>query len=130
MRPAAAARPGALVGLVEPDRDTLVVDAEDLETSRDFNRHTSEKAVRHATVGRLARSAVRAGFRIETTIANTRVSTDFADGDHALGPGRDMQQAISEGHIDRTRGEAWFGGLAHGPFYASFTFVIVVCSRP
>ncbi|MDW4906064.1 methyltransferase domain-containing protein [Streptomyces sp. ADMS] len=127
----AATRPGALVGLVEPDWDTLVVDAEDLETSRAFTRYTTEKVVRHATVGRrLARLAVRAGFRVETTTATTPVFTDFEHGDHTLGLGRNMQQAIIDGHIDRKRGEAWFAGLAHEPFYASFTLVTVVCSRP
>ncbi|WP_371659950.1 methyltransferase domain-containing protein [Streptomyces sp. NBC_00280] len=126
-----ATRTGALVGLVEPDWDTLAVDSEDLETSRAFTRYTTEKVVRHATVGRgLARLAVQAGFRIETTITNAPLFTDFEHGDHTLGLGRNMQQAIAEGHIDRTRGEAWFAGLARGPFYASFTLVTVVCSRP
>ncbi|MCZ4507513.1 methyltransferase domain-containing protein [Streptomyces sp. ActVer] len=45
-------RSGALVGLVEPDWDTLVVDAEDLQTSRAFTRYTTEEVVRHATIGR------------------------------------------------------------------------------
>ncbi|MEU6228051.1 methyltransferase domain-containing protein [Streptomyces sp. NPDC047042] len=126
-----ATRPGALVGLVEPDWDTLTVDAEDLETSRAFTRYTTEKVVRHATVGRrLARLAVRAGFHVETVLATTPVFTDFEHGDHTLGLGRNMQQAVAEGHIDRTRGEAWFAGLTQGPFYASFTLVTVVCSRP
>ncbi|KOV85628.1 ubiquinone biosynthesis protein UbiE [Streptomyces sp. NRRL WC-3618] len=126
-----ATRPGALVGLVEPDWDTLAVDTEDLETSRAFTRYTAEQVVRHATVGRsLARLAVRAGFRVETTSAVTPVFTDFGHGDHTLGLGRNMQQAIADGHIDRTRGEAWFAGLAREPFYASFTLVTVVCSRP
>lgn len=116
-----------------PDWDTLTVDAvdaEDLETSRAFTRYTAEKVVRRATVGRrLARLAVEAGFGIETTIATTPVFTDFEHGDHTLGLGRNMQQAIAEGHIDRTRGEAWFAGLAREPFYASFTLVMVVCFR-
>ena len=125
-----ATRPGALVGLVEPDWDTLAVDAEDLETSRAFTRYTTERVVRHATVGRrLARLAVKAGFRVETTFATTPVFTDFEQGDHTLGLGRNMQQAIAEGHIDRARGEAWFAGLASGTFYASFTLVTVVCFR-
>lgn len=125
-----ATRPGALVGLVEPDWDTLAVDAEDLETSRAFTRYTTGEVVRHATVGRrLARLAVKAGFRVETTFATTPVFTDFEQGDHTLGLGRNMQQAIAEGHIDRARGEAWFAGLASGTFYASFTLVTVVCFR-
>ncbi|MEH0423357.1 hypothetical protein [Streptomyces sp. B21-083] len=87
--------------------------------------------VRRATVGRrLARLAVRAGFRVETVIATTTIFTDFEHGDHTLGLGRNMQQAMAEGHIDSTRGEAWFAGLAQSHYYASFTLVTVVCSRP
>ncbi|MEV6586838.1 methyltransferase domain-containing protein [Streptomyces acidicola] len=47
-----AARPGARIALAEPDWDTLVVDAEDLGTSRAFTRYTTSEVVRHATIGR------------------------------------------------------------------------------
>ncbi|MEU6193615.1 hypothetical protein [Streptomyces sp. NPDC047061] len=58
-----ATRRGARIGLAEPDWDTLVVDAEDLGTSRAFTRYTTSEVVRHATIGRsLARCAERAGF--------------------------------------------------------------------
>lgn len=57
-----ATRPGALVGLVEPDWDTLVVDAEDCATSRLFTRYTTDEVVRHATIGRsIARLAHETG---------------------------------------------------------------------
>ncbi|MGA5448913.1 methyltransferase domain-containing protein [Streptomyces umbrinus] len=125
-----ATRPGALVGLVEPDWDTLAVDAQDLETSRDFTRYTTEEVVRHATIGRsLGRLAEKAGFRVETVVATTPVFRDFADADHTLGLGRNMQQAINDGYVERDRGERWFAGLAEGSFYASFTLVTVICSR-
>ncbi|MFG2030503.1 methyltransferase domain-containing protein [Streptomyces sp. NPDC048825] len=123
-------RPGAVVGLVEPDWDTLVVDAEDLETSRAFTRYTTHEVVRHATIGRsLARLAHTAGFRVETVVATTPVFRDAEEADHTLGLGRNMQQAIAEGRIDRNRGQRWFASLSEGPFYASFTLVTVVCSR-
>ncbi|AYA21559.1 methyltransferase domain-containing protein [Streptomyces alfalfae] len=123
-------RPGALVGLVEPDWDTLAVDAEDLRTSRAFTRYTAEKAVRHGTIGRgLGRFAETAGFRVETVIATAPVFRDLADADHTLGIGRNMRHAINAGYVERDRGERWFAGLAEGPFYASFTLVTVICSR-
>ncbi|MFC8202062.1 methyltransferase domain-containing protein [Streptomyces sp. NPDC057298] len=123
-----ATRRGALVGLVEPDWDTLAVDAEDLRTNRDFTRYTTEEVVRNATIGRsLGRLAEKAGFRVETVVATTPVFRDFADADHTLGLGRNMQQAINDGYMERDRGERWFAaGLA---FYASFTLVTVICSR-
>ncbi|MEU9883574.1 methyltransferase domain-containing protein [Streptomyces phaeochromogenes] len=123
-------RSGALVGLVEPDWDTLVVDAEDLQTSRAFTRYTTEEAVRNATIGRsLGRLAEKAGFRVETVVATTPVFRDFAEADHTLGLGRNMQQAINAGYVAQDRGRRWFADLAEGPFYASFTLITVICSR-
>lgn len=125
-----ATRPGARIGLAEPDWDTLIVDAEDLETSRAFTRYTTAEVVRHATIGRsLARLAEQAGFCVEAVLATTPVFRDFQEADHTLGLGRNMQQAINEGRIDRDRGHRWFAGLSQGPFYASFTLVSVICSR-
>lgn len=125
-----ATRPGARVGLAEPDWDTLSVDSEDLETSRAFTRFTTAEAVRHATIGRsLARLAEQAGFCVEAVIATTPVFRDFQEADHTLGLGRNMQKAIDEGRVDRDRGHRWFAGLSQGPFYASFTLVSVICSR-
>lgn len=125
-----ATRPGARIGLAEPDWDTLVVDSEDLDTSRAFTRFTTAEVVRHAAIGRgLARLAGRAGFLVEDVSAVTPVFLDFREADHTLGLGRNLQQAIDEGHIDRARGRDWFAGLSEGPFYASFTLISVVCSR-
>ncbi|MFG3060437.1 methyltransferase domain-containing protein [Streptomyces sp. NPDC048231] len=125
-----ATRPGARIGLAEPDWDTLVVDAEDLDTSRAFTRYTASKVVRHATIGRsLARYAQRAGFAIETVRATTPVFLDFQDADHTLGLGRNVQKAIQDGCIDEVRGRRWFTSLCEKPFFASFTLATVICSR-
>lgn len=124
-----ATRPGSRVGLAEPDWDTLIVDAEDLETSRAFTRYTTAEVVRHATIGRsLPRLAEQAGFQVETVLATTPVFREFQDADHVLGLGRNMEQAITEGRIDRDRGHRWFASLSEGPFYASFTLVSVICT--
>lgn len=123
-------RPGAVIGLVEPDWDTLVVDAEDLDTSRAFTRYTTEHVVRNATIGRaLARLADRAGFHVGTVVTTTPVFRDFQEADHILGLGRNMQQAIDGNYIDQHRGRRWFTDLSEGQFYASFTLITVICSR-
>ncbi|MCX2922249.1 methyltransferase domain-containing protein [Streptomyces sp. NEAU-W12] len=123
-------RPGARIGLAEPDWDTLIVDAEDLDTSRAFTRYTTSEVVRHATIGRsLARHAEQAGFTVEAVTVTTPVFLDFRDADHTLGLGRNMQQAIQEGHIGEERGRRWFASLSEGSFFASFTLVSVICSR-
>ncbi|MCF4138889.1 methyltransferase domain-containing protein [Streptomyces sp. Tue 6430] len=123
-------RPGAVVALAEPDWDTLVVDSEDLDTSRAFTRYTTGHVVRNATIGRsLARLVTAAGFQVDDVSATTPVFRDFPDADHTLGLGRNLQQAIEEGHIDEERGRRWFEGLSQGPFYASFTLVTVTGVR-
>lgn len=125
-----ATRPGARIALAEPDWDTLVVDAEDLDTSRAFTRYTTSEVVRHATIGRsLARHAEQTGFVVETVRATTPVFLDFQDADRTLGLGRNMQQAIQDGRIDEVRGRRWFASLSEGTFFASFTLVTVICSR-
>ncbi|MER6465793.1 methyltransferase domain-containing protein [Streptomyces sp. NPDC001228] len=123
-------RPGAVIGLVEPDWDTLVVDAEDLDTSRAFTRYTTGHVVRNATIGRsLSRLADQAGFQVRTVVTTTPVFRDFQEADHTLGLGRNMQQAIDENHIDQQRGSRWFTDLSEGQFYASFSLITVICSR-
>ncbi|MFI7102262.1 methyltransferase domain-containing protein [Streptomyces sp. NPDC050161] len=123
-------RPGALLALAEPDWDTLVVDADDLETSRAFTRYTASVAVRNATIGRrLARHAERAGFTVLTVLATTPVFRDFPAADHTLGLGRNTEKAIAAGHIDEEHGRRWFASLAEGPFLASFSLFTVLCSR-
>lgn len=66
---------------------------------------------------------------METVIATTPVFRDFAEADHTLGLGRNMQQAINEGYVARDSGRRWFADLAEGSFYASFTLITVICSR-
>ncbi|MFJ3707928.1 MULTISPECIES: methyltransferase domain-containing protein [unclassified Streptomyces] len=125
-----AVRPGGLVGLAEPDWDTLVVDADDLETGRAFTRFTTTVAVRNATIGRrLARLAEEAGFTVLTVLANTPVLRDPEVADYALGLGRNTRKAIDAGHIDEDRGTRWFESLSQGPFLASCTVFTVICSR-
>jgi len=123
-------RPGGLVALAEPDWDTLVVDAEDLETSRAFTRYTTSDVVRHATIGRaLARYADQAGFTVRTVSGTTAVFTDVESADHTLGLGRTMQKAIDAGCVDEDRGRRWFASLSEGPFFACFSLLTVIGSR-
>jgi ubiquinone/menaquinone biosynthesis C-methylase UbiE len=120
-------RPGAVIGLAEPDWDTLVVDSDDLETSRAFTRYTVGEVVRNAVIGRqLARLAGEAGFTVDSVAATSPLFRDVELADRILGLGRNTKQAIESGHIDEDRGRAWFASLARRPFLASFVFFTVV----
>ncbi|MER5863391.1 methyltransferase domain-containing protein [Kitasatospora sp. NPDC002040] len=125
-----ATRPGSRIALAEPDWDTLAVDADDLDTSRDFTRYTTSDVVRNATVGRsLARLAEHAGFTVETVLTAAPVFRDFQDADHTLALGRNLHRAIDAGRIEEARGRRWFAALAEGPFFATFTLVTVIATR-
>ena len=56
-------------------------------------------------------------------------SSEISQRRTTLGLGRNMRQAIDAGYVAQDRGRRWFADLAEGPFYASFTLVIVICSR-
>jgi SAM-dependent methyltransferase len=120
-------RPGALIALAEPDWDTLVVDAQDLETSRAFTRFTTTRVVRNATIGRgLARLAEAAGFTVGTVEATTPVFRDPATADRVLGLGRNTERAIAAGFVGERAGRDWFASLSQGPFLASATVFTVI----
>ncbi|MFB7558376.1 hypothetical protein [Streptomyces brevispora] len=60
------------------------------------------------------KARLEAGFRVKTVLATTPVFRDFQEADHTLGLGRNMQQAIDTGRVDRERGHRWFTGLSAG----------------
>ncbi|MEU3076574.1 methyltransferase domain-containing protein [Streptomyces laurentii] len=125
-----ATRPGAVVGLVEPDWETLIVDAPDIGTSRAFTRFVVEDTVRNPTVGRaLGRLAAQAGFTVDTVHATTPVLRDAETADYTLGLGRNLERAVAAGHIEAERARRWFAGLSEGPFQASFTLFTVLARR-
>jgi hypothetical protein len=125
------ARPGAVIGLAEPDWDTLVIDAEDLDTSRAFTRYTTTRAVRNATIGRrLARLAEQSGFTVRAVEATTPVFRDAHLADRILGLGRNTRKAIAAGDMDDHLCRAWFASLSSGPFLASFSLFTVVAHLP
>ncbi|MCX4750758.1 methyltransferase domain-containing protein [Kitasatospora sp. NBC_01287] len=124
-------RPGGLIALAEPDWDTLVVDAEDLDTSRAFTRFTVTEVVRNAAIGRrLARLAEQAGCTVRTVEAHTPVFRDPRLADQLLALGRNTQRAIDRGALDEQRGRAWFASLGAGPFLAAFTLFTVLAEVP
>ncbi|RKN45828.1 methyltransferase domain-containing protein [Streptomyces hoynatensis] len=124
-------RPGAVIGLAEPDWDTLVVDSDDLDTARAFTRFTATVAVRNATIGRrLPRLAEEAGFRVESVTTTTPVLREVTAADRLLGLGRNTLRAIEQGLLDERRGRDWFASLSERPFLAAVTIFTVVAHLP
>jgi ubiquinone/menaquinone biosynthesis C-methylase UbiE len=127
-----ALRPGGVVGLAEPDWDTLTVAADDVETSRGFARFTAGR-VRNPTIGReLARMTVRAGFELRSVEAVPVVFRDFEIADQILGLTRNSARAVEAAQLREDVAASWLSGLADpcDPFLASFLCYLVTAERP
>ncbi|GAA1897571.1 methyltransferase domain-containing protein [Streptantibioticus ferralitis] len=124
-------RPGGLVGLAEPDWDTLVVDPGDPETVRAFNRFVTGNQVRNATIGRqLARLGAAAGFTVRDVTGTAPVFRDLPVADQVLGLSRNAERAVRAGYLDRRAADRWIAALTEGPLLATFTVFTVVLERP
>jgi len=124
-------RPGGLLGLVEPDWDTLVIDDPDELTSRDFTRFLADVQVRNGAIGRqLGRLATGAGFAVADLAAATATFRDVEAADQILGVRRNARRAVDAGRMTPDATEQWLGRLTDGgPFLATFTFFTVIAVR-
>jgi ubiquinone/menaquinone biosynthesis C-methylase UbiE len=125
-------RPGGLLGMAEPDWDTLTVAADDVETSRGFARFTAGQ-VRNSTIGRqLPRLAARAGFEVRSVEALPVVFRDFEVADQILGLTRNSARAVEAAQLRDDVAAAWLSELAdpRNEFLAAFTCYLVVAGRP
>lgn len=128
---ARVARPGAVVGLAEPDWATLAIAAEDLQASQAFTDHTVTAVVRNARIGRqLARLGAGAGFEVVAVHAFPSVFDDVEQADAVLGLTRNTTAAVAAGHLDPARSAAWLADLTRAPFTAVLTLFTVVLRAP
>jgi ubiquinone/menaquinone biosynthesis C-methylase UbiE len=119
-------RPGGLVGLAEPDWDTLAVADEDIDTSRRYAAFTAS-GVRNATIGRqAARLCAAAGLHVRSVEPIAVLFRDFETADQILGLRRVAERAVAAGKIDETAARAWVARQAAGPVVAGHTFYLVI----
>jgi ubiquinone/menaquinone biosynthesis C-methylase UbiE len=124
-------RPGGLLGMAEPDWDTLAVADADVETSRRFARFVAEHQVRNATLGRqLPRLAVQAGFALRSVDPIAVCFRDFDTADLILGLRRNSARAIEAGALAENDVQPWLDRLYATPFVAGFTFYLVTAQAP
>jgi ubiquinone/menaquinone biosynthesis C-methylase UbiE len=118
-------RPGGVLGMAEPDWDSLVVAEENLTISRLFSRFVAGR-VRNATVGReLVRLSTGAGFQVRSVDAIPIVFRDFETADQILGLRRNSARAVQADVLAEADVQAWLQRLATRPFLAGFTFYLV-----
>jgi ubiquinone/menaquinone biosynthesis C-methylase UbiE len=124
-------RPGGLVGLAEPDWETLVIDDPDTATSRAYTHYVATDVVRNATIGRqLARLLDAAGFEVEAVDATVVLYRDYSTAEAILRMPSVARRAWQAGALDEDAALAWLTRLATGPFIAAFTFFTVVGRVP
>jgi ubiquinone/menaquinone biosynthesis C-methylase UbiE len=124
-------RPGGVVGLAEPDWDTLVIDDVDLATSRAFARFLADVQVRNAAIGRaLARLATDEGLVPRTVTGTPILFRDFPTAEAILGLRRNADRAVAAGFVTRDAAQAWLDRLGDGPFLAAFVLFAVTAEAP
>ncbi|WP_306214731.1 methyltransferase domain-containing protein [Actinoplanes sp. RD1] len=118
-------RRGGLLGLAEPDWDTLAVADEDLATSRAFARFVAGR-VRNPAIGRdLVRLCTAAGFRVREVTPTPIMFRDFATADAILGLRRNADRAAAAGELPGPAAAAWITRQQRGPVVAGFTCYLV-----
>lgn len=122
-------RADGLVTMAEPDWDSLVVDDEDLETSRAFTRYLAGR-VRNPDIGRrLPRLARTAGLTLREVIVTPITFDDFSAAEQILGLRRSTASALEEGALGDPAANAWLSRLQSAPtFFATFSVIMVIAT--
>jgi len=119
-------RPGGLVALAEPDWDTLVIDHEDVETSRAYTRYVATRVIRNGAIGRqLPRLAEAAGLAVVDVEAIPIVFRDRALAEKILKPASVAARAAADGALTEAAARRFVDGLTE-PFLAMFTLVTLI----
>lgn len=123
-------RPGGLLGMAEPDWDTLAIDDPDTATSRQFTRFISDRT-ENGTIGRqLPRLATRAGLIVRTVDPIAITFRDVRLGERILGLRRNAVRAVQAGYLTEAAARAWLSRLESGPtFLAGFVLLVVTAER-
>ncbi|MEO3972941.1 methyltransferase domain-containing protein [Streptomyces sp. CAU 1734] len=124
-------RPGGRLVMGEPDWDSLAIDHPDLEISRAYTRHITDRIVRNGVVGRqLARLAADAGFLVPDVVPVTSLFRDVRAADEILGLHRGTERAVAAGYLTEGAARSWLDHLENGDFLAAVTLYVVVAEVP
>jgi ubiquinone/menaquinone biosynthesis C-methylase UbiE len=123
-------RPGGRVVIFDTDWETLIVDADDIATTRAILQEKC-RLLRHGWIGRrLSGLMHEAGLEDITALPRSLVVTDgpLAISLHGLQPA--AESALRRGRITREQCDAWFADILHkhadSRFFCSVTAFIVV----
>jgi hypothetical protein len=116
-------RPGGRVVVLEPDWDTLVIDAEDLATSQEFSAFNSTRVVRHGRIGRRLPTLFREARLEDVSIVAQAIVAGYEPTKEFISS--NTARAVSEGAMDAGAARSWLDDLqaraADGRYVFAFT---------
>jgi SAM-dependent methyltransferase len=122
-------RTGGLLGLAEPDWDTLVIDSTVDDAARSLAAYIGSR-VRNRSIGhQLVRLVTHEGFEVSTVDAIALVFRDPATADTVLGLKRNLVRAVEAGALSEADASGLMERLDAGPLLASFVVwtVTAIC---
>jgi SAM-dependent methyltransferase len=123
-------RAGGIVGLCDPDWDTLVID----DASPDLGQALAGfigARVRNRSIGsQLPRLCTSAGLEVSTVDATALVLRDPATAELVLGLRRNVVRAVQAGALPDAAADGLMERLAAGPVLASFVVWTVTATHP
>jgi SAM-dependent methyltransferase len=116
-------RPGGRVVVLEPDWDTLVIDAEDLGTSQAFSAFNCTRVVRHGRIGRRLPTLFREAGLEDVSIVPQAILAGYEPTKEFVAS--NAARAVTEGAIDAAAARSWLDDLqaraADGRYVFAFT---------
>ena len=125
---------GGRVVASEPDWTTLLVDSEDMKTTRTMARVLCD-SIRHGWVGRsIYRFFGAEGLTDIEVYPETLVITDLNTANEVLHIGRTLRDCVLKGLLGESAARSWFDDLRErdnkGQFFSSLTLYIVRGRKP
>jgi ubiquinone/menaquinone biosynthesis C-methylase UbiE len=122
-------RAGGIVGLAEPDWDTLVIDDTSPELGQALATYIATRVLNRAIGRQLPRLCTSAGLKVSTVDATALVLRDPAIAEQVLGLRRNVVRAVHAGALPEPAADGLLERLAAGPMLASFVFWTVTATR-
>lgn len=127
--------PGGRIVVLDPDFDTLVIDAKDRALTRRILNFRCDHIVRNGWIGRQLPALFREAQLTEITIsADTWLPTDYAIAAQLLRLREHTERAREAGAVSATEAASWLGELEEagktGRFFAAMTFFFVSGRKP
>ncbi len=114
-------KPGGLVAVLEPDWDTAVIDAADLEMSRQFTRFNSD-SVAHGPIGRHLPRLFKGIGLVDVEVTPRVIVPPYPALREWITS--NVDRAVEQGVVEENRAQVWLDDLAArdeaGLFFAAF----------